>query len=110
MIILIPFQDRHKHLHGQRFCNIRMLLKISRRKNIGEIIKHLTIIHILVNIYPSIRIFPEKFQKIQQILSLAIDQGYRRPIIVIFSSLFLITIAESQLIYRRRFKIRIDHR
>lgn len=98
MIILIPFYYGNKYLHRQLLCHITVLLKKIRGKDSGKIIEHPTVIYILIDIHLIIRIFPEKFQQIQQILSLFIHYRYCRTIVIIFAVFCLISLTKCQLI------------
>ena len=98
VIILIAFQHGNQDLHGKLLCYVLMILEVGSLQNIRIIIKHHTVILILVYIYLFIRILPKKFQKIQKLLIFIINFGNHSPIIIVFLCLFFITMAKSQLI------------
>ena len=98
VIILIAFQHGNQDLHGKLLCHVFMSLKIGSLQNIRIIIKHHTVILILVYIHLFIRILPKEFQKIQKLLIFIINPWNHSPIIIVFLCLFFITMAKSQLI------------
>ena len=98
VIILIAFQHGNQDLHGKLLCYVLMILEVRSLQNIRIIIKHHTIILILVYIHLFIRILPKEFQKIQKLLIFIINPWNHSPIIIVFLCLFFITMAKSQLI------------
>ena len=98
VIILIAFQHRNQDLHGKLLCQVFIILEIGSLQNIRIVIKHHTVILILVYIYLFIRILPKEFQKIQKLLIFIVNPWNHSPIIIVFLCLFFITMAKRQLI------------
>ena len=109
MVILIAFQDGDQNLHCQLFCNVPMLLKIICFQDLCIIIKHLTVIDIIIDMNLLIRIFSKKFQQIYKMLTFFINHRTYRSIIIVFFCFCFISSAKGKLILRCRNKISADH-
>ena len=109
MVILVTFQNRDQYLHRQLLSQFLMGLEIICVQYFCIIIEHLTIIYIVIYLYPIIRILPKELQQIHQMFTFSIDHRAYSSIIIIFLSLRLIAFANGKPILRSENKILIDH-